>query len=78
LKETQKKSKSRFLIFYHSASGNTRWVTEKRADALSARGVETTVRSIAHKPDTSDLNSCAMVGFGIPVMGFRPSFDVMA
>ena len=66
--------KGRALIFYHSASGNTRWVTDRLAAALCACGIETASRSIARKPDTSDLASYDLVGFGCPVMSFRPSF----
>lgn len=66
--------KGRALIFYHSASGNTRWVAERIAAALSACGIETGSRNIASKPDTTDLASYDLVGFGCPVMGFGPSF----
>ena len=65
---------NRVLIFYHSASGNTRWVAEKLAAALAERGIEAALRSIASRPDTDDLDSYDLVGFGCPVMGFRPSF----
>jgi NAD-dependent dihydropyrimidine dehydrogenase PreA subunit len=64
----------RILMFYHSASGNTHWVAEQIAAALAARGIETALRSIAGKPATDDLNSFDLIGFGCPVMGFRPSF----
>jgi flavodoxin/NAD-dependent dihydropyrimidine dehydrogenase PreA subunit len=68
---------NRVLIFYHSASGNTHWIAEKLAAALVDRGLETGLRSIACKPDTVDLDSYDLVGFGCPVMGFRPSFALV-
>ena len=65
---------NRVLIFYHSASGNTHWVAEAIAAALADRGIEAELRSIAARPDPADLDSYDLVGFGCPVMGFRPSF----
>ena len=65
---------ARILIFYHSASGNTRWVTINLADALKKLGFETALCNIAHKPDVIDASSYDLIGFGCPVMGFRPSF----
>jgi ferredoxin/flavodoxin len=65
---------NRVLIFYHSASGNTHWIAEKIAAALADRGIEAALRSIAARPDTADLDSYDLVGFGCPVMAFRPSF----
>jgi len=62
------------LIFYHSASGNTQWVAGKLAASLPGCGIETEVRSIASRPRTDDLDSYDLIGFGCPVMGFRPSF----
>jgi len=62
------------LIFYHSASGNTQWVAEKLAASLPGCGIEAEVRSIASRPRTDDLASYELIGFGCPVMGFRPSF----
>jgi ferredoxin len=62
------------LIFYHSASGNTQWVAEKLAASLPGCGIGTEVRSIASRPRTDDLDSYDLVGFGCPVIGFRPSF----
>jgi len=67
----------RALIFFHSASGNTRWVAEKLAAALGVCDIATAVRSIASKPDTADLPAYDLVGFGCPVMGFRPSFALV-
>ena len=65
---------NRVLLFYHSASGNTHWVAEAIAAALADRGIEAELRSIAARHDTADLDSYDLVGFGCPVMGFRPSF----
>lgn len=67
----------RALLFFHSASGNTQWVAEKLAAALSAFGITTSVRNIASRPDTADLPAYDLVGFGCPVMGFRPSFALV-
>lgn len=68
---------NRALIFWHSASGNTQWVAEKLAEAMAGCGIATEVRSIASWPETADLPSHGMVGFGCPVMGFRPSFAMI-
>lgn len=64
----------RVLIFYHSASGNTQRVAATIAAELADRGIEAALRSIASRPDTADLAAYDLVGFGCPVMGFRPSF----
>jgi len=65
---------NRVLIFFHSASGNTHWVAKAIAGALADRGIEAALGSIAARTDTADLDSYDLVGFGCPVMGFRPSF----
>jgi ferredoxin/flavodoxin len=66
----------RILIFYHSASGNTAWITFQLARALENEGYCVVSRNIALTPDTSDISSYDLIGFGCPVMGFRPTFSM--
>lgn len=65
---------SRVLIFYHSASGNTGWIAIKLADVLKEYGVAVVACNIIHRPAAIDFSSYDLIGFGCPVMGFRPSF----
>jgi ferredoxin len=65
---------SRVLIFYHSASGNTSWIAMKLADMLKVYGSEVDVHNIIRQPAAIDLSHYDLIGFGCPVMGFRPSF----
>ena len=66
----------RTLIYYHTASGNTGWITGQIAQQLRNRGVEITARNIAHQQDTADMEQFDLIGFGCPVMGFRPTFSM--
>lgn len=66
----------RTLIYFHTASGNTGWTTGQIAKQLTQRRVEVVTRNIAHQPDTSDIDDFTMIGFGCPVMGFRPAFSL--
>ena len=65
---------SRALIFYHSASGNTGWIAMKLADILREYGIAVVIHNIIHKPAVTDFSPYDVIGFGCPVMGFRPSF----
>jgi ferredoxin/flavodoxin len=65
---------SRVLIFYHSASGNTSWIALKLAEILKEYEVAVVTCNIAHRPTLIDFSCYDLVGFGCPVMGFRPSF----
>jgi ferredoxin/flavodoxin len=65
---------SRVLIFYHSASGNTSWIAMKLADVLKEYGSAVVTHNIIHKPAAIDFSHYDVIGFGCPVMGFRPSF----
>ena len=65
---------SRVLIFYHSASGNTSWIAMKLADIFKVYGSEVDVHNIIHQPAAIDFSHYDLIGFGCPVMGFRPSF----
>src|SRR5512136_2050316 len=64
----------RILIFYHTASGNTGWVTSQIAGELSNQCNEVTLRNIAYQNTTNDIEQFDLIGFGCPVMGFRPTF----
>ena len=66
----------RALIYFHTASGNTGWVTGQVAQQLRNRGVEVVTRNIAHQQDTADTEQFDLIGFGCPVMGFRPTFSM--
>jgi flavodoxin/Pyruvate/2-oxoacid:ferredoxin oxidoreductase delta subunit len=66
----------RILIYYHTATGNTGWVTGEIARRLEELGCAVTLRNIAHQRDTSDTESYNFTGFGCPVMGFRPTFSM--
>jgi flavodoxin/Pyruvate/2-oxoacid:ferredoxin oxidoreductase delta subunit len=66
----------RVLIYYHTATGNTGWVTGEIARRLEKLGCAVTLRNIAHQRDTSDIASHDLAGFGCPVMGFRPTFSM--
>jgi len=66
----------RTLIYFHTASGNTGWVTGQIAHQLRDRGAEVVTRNIAHQQDTADIESFDLTGFGCPVMGFRPTFSM--
>jgi flavodoxin len=64
------------LIFYHTATGNTGWLTGQIARLLREKGCAVTLRNIAHQRDTSDIAGYDLIGFGCPVMGFRPTFSM--
>ena len=64
----------RVLIFYHSASGNTSWIAVKLAHILKEYGSAVAAHNIIYKPETIDFSCYDVIGFGCPVMGFRPSF----
>ncbi len=64
------------VIYFHTASGNTGWVTDRIATGLTGRGVHIVTRNIAHQDDLSDIDDFTMIGFGCPVMGFRPAFSM--
>lgn len=66
----------RVLIYYHTATGNTGWLTGEIARRLREQGCDVTLRNIAHQRDTSDAGSYDLTGFGCPVMGFRPTFSM--
>lgn len=66
----------RILIYYHTATGNTGWLTGEIARRLEELGCAVTLRNIAHQRDTSDIESYDLAGFGCPVMGFRPTFSM--
>jgi ferredoxin/flavodoxin len=66
----------RTLIYFHTASGNTGWITYHLARTLSERDIEVTVRNIACQPETRDAGDYDLIGFGCPVMGFRPTFSM--
>jgi len=66
----------RTLIYFHTASGNTGWVTGQIARQLKDHGVEVITRNIAHQQDTADMENFDIIGFGCPVMGFRPTFSM--
>jgi flavodoxin/Pyruvate/2-oxoacid:ferredoxin oxidoreductase delta subunit len=66
----------RVLIYYHTATGNTGWLTGEIAHQLREQGCDVTLRNIAHQRDTSDAGSYDLTGFGCPVMGFRPTFSM--
>ena len=66
----------RVLIYYHTATGNTGWLTGEIARRLREQGCDVTLRNIAHQRDTSDAGSYDFTGFGCPVMGFRPTFSM--
>jgi len=66
----------RTLIYFHTASGNTGWVTGQIAQQLRDRRVEVVTSNIAHQQDTADMENFDMTGFGCPVMGFRPTFSM--
>ena len=65
---------SRVLIFYHSATGNTSWITFTLAEILKEHGVAVVTRNIIQRPAAIDFSHYDLIGFGCPVMGFRPSF----
>ncbi len=44
----------RILIYYHTATGNTGWLTGEIARRLREKGCDVTLRNIAHQRDTSD------------------------
>ena len=67
---------SRVLIFYHSASGNTSWIAKKLTDTLKEYGVEVDACNIIHRSAVIDFSRYDLVGFGCPIMGFRPSFAI--
>jgi ferredoxin/flavodoxin len=62
------------LIFFHSATGNTGWISKKLADVLKENGVEVNTFTIAQRPAEIDFSGYDLIGFGCPIMGFRPSF----
>jgi flavodoxin/Pyruvate/2-oxoacid:ferredoxin oxidoreductase delta subunit len=66
----------RVLIYYHTATGNTGWLTGEIARRLREQGCDVTLRNIAHQRDTSDIESYDLIGLGCPVMGFRPTFSM--
>jgi menaquinone-dependent protoporphyrinogen IX oxidase/Pyruvate/2-oxoacid:ferredoxin oxidoreductase delta subunit len=66
----------RILIYFHTASGNTGWITSQIARQLRDRGVEVVTSNIAHQQDTADMENFDVIGFGCPVMGFRPTFSM--
>jgi len=66
----------RILIYYHTATGNTGWLTGEIARRLKETGYDVTLRNIAHQRDTSDTGNYDLTGFGCPVMGFRPAFPM--
>ena len=67
---------SKILIFYHSATGNTSWIARKLANSLKEYGVEVDTCNIVHRPAAIDFSGYDVIGFGCPVMGFRPSFAI--
>jgi flavodoxin/Pyruvate/2-oxoacid:ferredoxin oxidoreductase delta subunit len=64
----------RTLIYYHTASGNTGWITGRIAEQLRRHPVEVTLRNIALQRTSGDIAEYDLIGFGCPVMGFRPTF----
>ena len=64
---------SKVLIFFHSATGNTGWIAQKLADALKGHGVEVDTCNITQRPAVIDFSGYDLIGFGCPIMGFRPS-----
>lgn len=64
------------LIYFNTASGNTGWTTDQIAKQLTRRGVRVVTRNIAHQHHTSDIDDFTIIGFGCPVMGFRPAFSM--
>jgi flavodoxin/Pyruvate/2-oxoacid:ferredoxin oxidoreductase delta subunit len=66
----------RILIYYHTATGNTGWLTGEIARRLEEKGCAVTLRNISRQRDTSDIGSYDLIGFGCPVMGFRPTFSM--
>lgn len=65
---------SRVLIFYHSATGNTCWIALKLAHLLKEYGSAVVTHNIIHQTAVTDFSRYDLIGFGCPVMGFRPSF----
>jgi flavodoxin/NAD-dependent dihydropyrimidine dehydrogenase PreA subunit len=65
---------SKVLIFFHSATGNTGWISKKLADAFKEHGIEVDTFNIAQRPADIDFSGYDLIGFGCPIMGFRPSF----
>ncbi len=65
---------SKVLIFFHSATGNTGWIAKKLAEALKGDGVEVDTCNISQRPAVIDFSGYDLIGFGCPIMGFRPSF----
>ena len=66
--------KPKVLIFFHSATGNTCWIAEKLADGLKGHAAEVDTCTIAQRPAVIDFSGYNLIGFGCPIMGFRPSF----
>jgi len=66
----------RILIYYHTATGNTGWLTGEIARRLEEKGCAVALRNIAHQRDTTDIGNYDLIGFGCPVMGFRPTFSM--
>ena len=64
----------RILICYHTASGNTGWVTGQIARQLGEFGADVFMQNIACQQDAPAVDTFDAVGFGCPVMGFRPTF----
>jgi menaquinone-dependent protoporphyrinogen IX oxidase len=64
------------LIYYHTATGNTGWVTGEIARQLREKGCAVMLRNIAHQRDAADTARYDLIGFGCPVMGFRPTFSM--
>ena len=62
------------LIFFHSATGNTGWISKKLSDALKEHGIEVDTCNISQRPAEIDFSGYDLIGFGCPIMGFRPSF----
>ena len=65
---------TKVLIFFHSATGNTGWISKKLADALKEQGIEIDTCNISQRPAVIDFSGYDLIGFGCPIMGFRPSF----
>ena len=65
---------SKVLIFFHSATDNTGRIVKKVSDVLKENGVEVDTGNISQKPAVIDFSGYDLIGFGCPIMGFRPSF----